>query len=78
MKKIALTVAVLGLGLAACDKSADTAANTDNAVENAASEDVNVADANAAAVADNALDTADVDAAGNTVDNTVNADANAM
>jgi hypothetical protein len=59
MKKVALTVAVLALGLAACEsKTADAVENTDvaNAVE---------ADANAADVAvDNALD-----AAGNAVEN---------
>ena len=59
MKKVALTVAVLALGLAACDKKADDAAN------NVAAENAVEADANAALEsADNALD-----AAGNAVEN---------
>ena len=44
MKKIAVTVAVLALGLAACNKTADdAAANNEAAVENAADADVNAA-----------------------------------
>ena len=81
MKKIALTVAVLGLGLAACDKGADTAANTDNAVENAAADDTNAAltDANATVAADNALDAAEnsVENAGAAIDNAQDAVADA-
>jgi hypothetical protein len=81
MKKIALTVAVLGLGLAACKPSGDTAANTDNAVENAAVEDTNaaVADANATVAADNALDAAQnsIENAGEAVDNAADAVADA-
>jgi hypothetical protein len=61
MKKIAVTVAVLALGLAACSKNdADNAAANETVVENAAEADVNAA----AESADNALD-----AAGNAVDN---------
>ena len=61
MKKIAVTVAVLALGLAACNRNdADNAAANETVVENAAEADVNAA----AESADNALD-----AAGNAVDN---------
>jgi hypothetical protein len=79
MKKVALTVAVLALGLAACEsKTADAVENTDvsNAVE---------ADANAADVAvDNALDATGnavengAEAVDNAAANTVNATDNAM
>ena len=66
MKKVALTVAVLALGLAACEsKTSDTIENSD--VANAAE-----ADANAAEVAvDNALDSAEnaVENAGEAIDN---------
>jgi hypothetical protein len=68
MKKVALTVAVLTLGLAACqDNAADNEASTVNTVETEAAADANAAlDAvdNGAAAADNALD-----AAGNAVEN---------
>ena len=76
MKKIAVTVAVLALGLAACSKNeADNAAANETVVENAAEADVNAA----AEAADNALDAADnaVDAAGNAVDNAAEAVDNA-
>ena len=43
MKKVALTVAVLALGLAACNKNADNNAAKKPTVENAASTDVNAA-----------------------------------
>ncbi|MGH6659746.1 MAG: hypothetical protein ACREBP_08155 [Sphingomicrobium sp.] len=72
MKKIAVTVAVLALGLAACTKNdADNAAVNETAVENAADADVNAATASA----DNALDAAGnaVDAAGNAVENAADA-----
>ena len=59
MKKIALTVAVLALGLAACESK------TANAVENTSVENAVEADAMAA---DNSVDNA-LDAAGNAVDN---------
>lgn len=68
MKKVALTVAVLTLGLAACqDNAADNEASTVNTVETEAAADVNAADA----VADNALDAAGnaVEDAGNAVEN---------
>ena len=76
MKKVALTVAVLTLGLAACqDNAADNNTSTVNTVENEA-----VADVNAAAnTADNALDAAGnaVENAGNAVDNAADAVGNA-
>ena len=68
MKKIALTVAVLTLGLAACqDNAADNEASTVNTVETEAAADVNSADLSA----DNALDAAGnaVEDAGNAVEN---------
>ena len=76
MKKIAVTVAVLALGLAACTKNdADNAAVNETAVENAAEADVSAATTSA----DNALDAAGnaVDAAGNAVDNAAGAVDNA-
>lgn len=67
MKKVALTVAVLALGLAACESKTEEA--VENAgVENAVESDVNAADA----AVDNALD-----AAGNAVENAADATANA-
>jgi hypothetical protein len=70
MKKVALTVAVLALGLAACQDRADDNVTTDvNAVENEAVDDVNAADS----AADNALD-----AAGNAIENAGNAVENAV
>ena len=63
MTKVAVTVAVLALGLAACDtKTEDAVENT--SVENAAEADVNAATTDATNAADNALD-----AAGNAVEN---------
>jgi len=76
MKKFALTVAVLTLGLAACqDNAADNEASTVNTVEMEAEADVNAAEN----VADNALDAAGnaVEDAGNAVDNAANATENA-
>ena len=76
MKKVALTVAVLTLGLAACqDNAADNEASTVNTVEMEAEADVNAAEN----VADNALDAAGnaVDDAGNAVDNAADATENA-
>jgi len=76
MKKVALTVAVLTLGLAACqDNAADNEASTVNTVETEAAADVNAAEN----VADNALDAAGnaVEDAGNAVDNAANAAENA-
>jgi len=74
MKKIALTVAVLALGLAACEsKTADAVVNTDvaNGIE---------ADADAAANSvDNALDDAGnaVENTGDSIENTAEATDNA-
>ena len=63
MKKVALTVAVLALGLAACqDNAPDNATSTLNTIETEANADT----AAAANSVDNALD-----ATGNAVDNTV-------
>jgi hypothetical protein len=76
MKKFALTVAVLTLGLAACqDNAADNEASTVNTVEMEAEADVNAAEN----VADNALDAAGnaVEDAGNAVDNAADATENA-
>ena len=88
MKKIALAaVAVLGLGLAACqDNAADNATSTENTIETEAATDLNAAGTaveNLGASADNALDAAGnavengVDAAGNAVEATGDAAANA-
>jgi hypothetical protein len=63
MKKIALTVAVLALGLAACqDNAPDNATSTLNTIETEANADTTAA----ANSVDNALDTS-----ANAVDNTV-------
>jgi predicted small secreted protein len=77
MKKVALTVAVLSLGLAACqDNAADNEASTVNTVENEAEADLNAADVSA----DNALDAAGnaVEDAGNAVENAGEAVDNAV
>ena len=69
MKKVALTVAVLALGLAACEDNApDNATSTVNTVEMEANADT----AAAANSVDNALDSTE-----NAVDNTVEATDNA-
>ena len=68
MKKVALTVAVLTLGLAACqDNARDNETSTVNTVETEAAADVNAAEN----VADNALDAAGnaVEDAGNAIEN---------
>ncbi len=63
MKKVALTVAVLALGLAACEDNApDNATSTLNTIEMEANADTSMA----ANSVDNALDST-----GNAVDNTV-------
>jgi len=75
MKKVALTVAVLALGLAACESK------TEEAVENAGIENAVEADANAVeAAADNALDAAGntAEAAGDAAEAAGDAAANAM
>ena len=72
MKKVALTVAVLALGLAACNKTnADNNAANETAVENAAITDVNAATTTRPPAADTALNAAGnaVENAGNAVDN---------
>ncbi len=81
MKKVALTVAVLALGLAACGTKTENA--VDNAgVENAAANDLDAAvdnAADAANAADNALDNAvntvenAAEDVGNAAENTTNA-----
>ena len=69
MKKVTLTVAVLTLGLAACqDNAADNNMSTLNTVETEAVEDTNTAE--------NSVDNA-LDAAGNAAENTVEAVENA-
>lgn len=76
MKKVTLTVAVLTLGLAACqDNAADNEASTVNTIETEAAADVNSADLSA----DNALDAAGnaVEDAGNAVENAGDAVENA-
>ncbi len=63
MKKVALTVAVLALGLAACEDNApDNATSTLNTIEMEANSD--------SAAAANSVDNA-LDSTGNAVDNTV-------
>ena len=76
MKKIAVTVAVLALGLAACQpKAEDNAVGNEANVEDAANADVNAA-TNDAVDAGNAADNA-LDAAGNAAGNVVSAVENA-
>ncbi len=77
MKKVALTVAVLGLGLAACqDNAPDNEASAVNTVEMEANADT----AAAANAVDNALDATEnaVDNAGEAVENAAEAADNAM
>jgi predicted small secreted protein len=71
MKKIAVTVAVLALGLAACGTKTENAVDNDTNLENAAEADVNASTNDAANAADNALDAAGnaIDSAGNAVEN---------
>jgi len=73
MKKVAIvTVAVLALGLAACNKNnTDNNAANETGVENSASTDVNAATNDSVNAADNALNAASnaVDNAGAAVDN---------
>ena len=81
MKKVAVTVAVLALGLAACqDNAADNNASAVNTVENEAAADTNAATTDAANAADNALDAVGnaVEDAGNAVDNAAEAVDNAQ
>jgi hypothetical protein len=72
MKKVAVTVAVLALGLGACQPKAENNAANETAVENNAEIDVNAATNDAAAAADNQLN-----AAGNAAENVGNAVENA-
>jgi hypothetical protein len=77
MKKIAVTVAVLALGVAACqDNAADNNVSAVNTIEEEAAADTNAA----AAAADEALnDTANLgDAAANAADNAEDAADNAL
>ena len=76
MKKIAVTVAVLALGLAACDaRTEENAVGNEVAVENAAAEDVNAATVDAGNAAENALDAASnqIENAGEAVENAADA-----
>ncbi|HET7316183.1 MAG TPA: hypothetical protein VFI88_02010 [Sphingomicrobium sp.] len=72
MKKVAVTVAVLALGLAACAKNndADNMTANDMYTENTADTDMNMS-INAEEAASNALDTASnaIDNAGEAVEN---------
>ena len=80
MKKVAIvTVAVLALGLAACNKNADNNAANETAVENNADYDVNAATNDAAAAADQQLNAASnaVENAGEAVENASDAVKNA-
>jgi hypothetical protein len=81
MKKVAIvTVAVLALGLVACNKNnADNNAANETGVENSASADVNAATNDSVNAADAALNNASnaVENAGNAVDNAQDAVKNA-
>ena len=80
MKNIAVTVAVLALGLAACqDNAPDNATSTENTIETEAAADTNAATTDASNAADNALDAAGnaIDSAGNAVENAADAATNA-
>jgi hypothetical protein len=75
MMKVAVTVAVLALGLAACESRTENAVDNETAVENAAEADANVATTDAANAAENALDSAGnaIENAGEAVDNAAEA-----
>jgi hypothetical protein len=80
MKKVAVTVAVLALGLAACQsRTEENAVGNEANVENAADADTNAATIDAGNAADNALDAASnaIEGAGNAVENAGNAVSNA-
>ena len=64
MKTFAVTVAVLALGLAACESKTEEAAENETNVENAVEADANAATTDSTNAADNALD-----AAGNAIEN---------
>lgn len=80
MKKVAVTVAVLALGLAACAKNeSNNVAANDTYTENAASTDMNASMTATENAAGNALDSASnaIDNAQNAVENAGNAVDNA-
>ena len=80
MKKVAVTVAILALGLAACeDNAADNNVSAVNTIENEAEADTNAATTDAANAADSALNVADnaLDDAGNSLENAAEAVENA-
>ncbi|HEY1142563.1 MAG TPA: circumsporozoite protein [Sphingomicrobium sp.] len=80
MKKVAVTVAVLALGLAACQpKAEENAVGNEANVEDTANADVNAATVDAGNAADNLLDQAgnEIENAGNAVDNAANSVSNA-
>ena len=74
MKKVAVTVAVLALGLAACKPSGEANNAAEANVETNAAVDTNVAtnDATATVNADNALNSTDTGAANGAAANTTN------
>ena len=79
MKTVAVTVAVLALGLAACEaRNEDNAVGNEANVEDAANADTTAATNDAAASADNALDAASnaIENAGEAVENAGEAVAN--
>lgn len=82
MKTVALTVAVLALGLAACEKNdgANNVAANDAYAENAADADLNAASNTTENAAGNALDDASnaIDNAGEAVENAGEAVENAV
>ena len=69
MKTVAVTVAVLALGLAACTKNADNNVATETNVENAAVVDTNAATNDVTTNADVALNTTDSNTADNAASN---------
>ncbi len=79
MKKVAVTVAVLALGLAACEaQNRDNAVGNEANVEEAANADTTAATNDAEMAAENALDTASnaIENAGQAVENAGEAVAN--
>ena len=77
MKKVAVTVAVLALGLAACqDNAADNNASAVNTVETEAEADVNAASNDATNAADAALNA--TENLGDAVENVAEATENAV
>ena len=79
MKKVAVTVAVLALGLAACEaQREENAVGNEANVEEAANADTTAATNDAEAAAENALDSASnaIDNAGEAVENAGEAVAN--